>query len=106
MKFFEFGQGHRAQDGAGPGPKILGGEIAAANLPQVIVHIARTDIPRPTVLVYVLKQFLTGEVLAASDDFGQVGISDIHLMPLASFTPEAEMESRTIHFHVPIAHGR
>src|SRR5436309_256932 len=39
VKTLEFAQGHRAEDRAGPGAKIFGGEVLTRDCAQVCIHV-------------------------------------------------------------------
>src|SRR5687767_12336997 len=58
----------RGQDGPGPGAEVLGREVAAGDLAEVIVHVAGADVARLAVVAYVREQLFAGQVLAAFDD--------------------------------------
>src|SRR5579872_5441052 len=53
-------EGAGGQDGAGPGAEVLGRELLAGDLVQVLVHVGRADRARLAVPVEVLEQFVAG----------------------------------------------
>ena len=54
-----------SDDARAPGPEMLGGEVAASRLADIIVDVARGDRVRLAVAVDILEQHLAGQLLAA-----------------------------------------
>src|SRR4029078_7532084 len=79
LKGSAFWQGQIRENVAGPGAEILGGEIRAADLAQVVIHIGGVDGTPLTRIVNILKQFLPGEVETGSDDARQSAILELDL---------------------------
>ena len=81
----------RGQHGAGPGAEVLGGEVLAGDLAQVVVDVARADGADLAVLVEVLEQLLPGQVLAARARSAPGARSrQLDVVRLAALAPEAE----------------
>ena len=64
-------------DARAPGAEVLGGEIAAGRLADVVVDVARGDGLGLAVAVHILKQHLAGQLLAALDDPLQVAVGEL-----------------------------
>src|SRR6185437_10068996 len=79
-------------DRPGPGPKILGGDIAAADLLQIIVDVAGADRADFIGLVAIFEQMLALQFLAGADDPGDAAIADRQIPLLAAFAAEQEFE--------------
>jgi hypothetical protein len=63
------GQAHGGEDGGVPGAEVLGGELAAGHLAQVVVDVAGGDImPAPTAPVGEQPVAAAAAALEASDD--------------------------------------
>src|SRR5438105_1574756 len=78
------------QDGARPGPEVLGGELAPSRLPQVLVHVGGLDGAGLILIVEVAEQLLARQVLAALHDPRQGPVAHVDVMLLAALAPEAE----------------
>ena len=73
-----FLQRHASQHRPGPGAKILGGKVVAADLAQIIVHIREVDGVGLAVVADILEQFIAGEVLASPNNLGQSAVLEYH----------------------------
>src|SRR5690348_5000746 len=82
-------------DRPGPRAKILGGELLAAELLEVLIHIRRLDHSPLALAVHILKQLVPRQLLAAPDDFRHAPILYVHLLILAALAPEAEADARS-----------
>src|SRR5687768_15734791 len=67
----DFAQGLDGEQSPGPGPEVLGGELLARDLPDVFVHVARTDGLPHSIVVQILEQVFPRQVLTAFYDFRQ-----------------------------------
>src|SRR4029079_19700872 len=85
-------KGDRANRRA-PGAEILGreaGAVAAHHLAQVVVDHAGVDRLALAVVVDILKQLLTGQLLAVTDDSRQPPIVEHQLLHAAALALERE----------------
>src|SRR2546430_13634363 len=64
----------RGKDRGPPGSEVLCREVLLRNPAQIIVDLGRTDRMADPLLIDVLEQVLTGQVLAASHDSSQASI--------------------------------
>ena len=80
----------RGQDGPGPGAEVLGGELLAGDLAEVVVHVGRVDRVGLAVVVDVLEEFLAGQVAAALDDPGEPAVVQVDRVLDAALAPEPE----------------
>ena len=94
------------EDGAGPRPEVLGGDVAARDLAEVVVHVVGGDIVRLAVVADVLEELLAGQVLAAPDDGRQPPIPDTDLVLATGLAAEPEADPRPRHRGVPALQGR
>ena len=69
-------QRRAGEHGAGPGPEVLCREVLPGDFLQILVHVARSDLPPLAVLVDVLKEFLAWKVAAVPDDPRQAATAD------------------------------
>ncbi len=99
-------QGQRAEDRAGPGAEVLGGEVLPGDLPEVLVDIARVDRPMLPVVVEVLEEFVAGDLLAAPDDPREAPVLDADLPLLAALAAELEAQLGVLDGDVVVAHRR
>lgn len=65
---FKIAQGSAGEHGAGPGAEVFRGEFVAAYLTQIIIHIGRVD-GVMSLAVFVLEQFVAGDVLTLANNF-------------------------------------
>src|SRR5581483_3686058 len=93
------------EEGAGPGAEVLGGEVVAADLAQVGVHVGGGDVADDALLVLVAEQLLAGHVLAAAHDAGDAGVLHLDLVLDAGLAAEAEPHAGAPHFGVVVADG-
>ena len=100
----ELAERQRGQDGPGPGPEVLGGELAAGGLADVLVDVGRVDRPGLTLLVQVLEQLLAREVPAPADDPGEPGVGQVDLVLDPALAPELEPDRLPADPDVPVAH--
>ncbi len=88
----------------GPGAEILGGEVLAADLPEVGVDVARGDILTVAILVEILEQLLPRHFLAALDDACQSPVVQVDLVLDAGLAVVAEGHRRAVDLGVAVAH--
>src|SRR6185295_14553310 len=93
-------------DARAPGAEMLGGEVAAARLANVIVDVARGDGLRLAVAVHILEQHLPGELLTAPDDALQMTVGDGHFADDPTLAGKAHHELVALAPKVPAAQGR
>src|SRR2546430_5090733 len=94
------------EDRASPGAKVFRGEVLAADVAQVCVHVGRVDRLRLTTLVQKLEELLTGDLEESLDDPRQPPVLEVDPMQLAAFAPKAEMHVRADHFGMSVSQGR
>src|SRR5208283_2710412 len=100
-----FAERGRSHDRPRPGAKILGRNIGSRNLAQIIVDVARVDGVRLAILVLVLQQFLSRQLLAGSNDPGDAAIFQRQRPFLAALAAKLETYLRPFHPGVAIAQG-
>jgi hypothetical protein len=91
---------------AGPGAEVLGGEIAAGRLAQVVVHVVRRHVPDLAVVVDIREQVLSRQVLAPADDRREASVTDVHLAYGARLAPKTEPHARPVDPGMSTAHRR
>src|SRR5579871_6312288 len=102
-KGLESRQGLGCEHSSGPGAKILGSEIFPADFAQISIHIRRPyRMPSPLV-IQVLKQLVSGDILTFLDDPGQVAVVDVDEMFDAAFTTKSKLYRRAIAFDMVVA---
>jgi hypothetical protein len=79
-----FAERHGCQYRSGPCPEIFRGDVLAGDLLQVDVYITGCNVLSIPLLVYVLKQFLAGQLLACPDELCDTAVlhSQGPLLPL------------------------
>ena len=77
----KFLQGEGGQIGAGPSAKVLGSDLFAGDFAQIVVDVRRVDCVPIAVLVEVLEELVTGNILTAPDNVRQPLIGEIDPMP-------------------------
>src|SRR5205085_129722 len=86
-----------------PGPEMLGGEILARGLANVIVDVGGGDRVRLAVVVQILEQVLAGQVLALLHDPAERRVGDPELPLDAAFRLEAHLHGPAGHFRMAAA---
>ena len=99
-------QCHRGQHCASPGAKILGGELVARNLAQIVVDISRPNRLLLAARIDILKQLVARQVAAALDDSRQPPVVQRDRVVLATFTAKLKREAGVVDDHMLIAHSR
>src|ERR1051325_9056543 len=89
----------------GPGPKILSREIRLGDLAEVLVHVARVDGSLLTIVVDVLEELLTGQILAVLHDPGEFFVLQIEGEPDAALSAKRKMDFFPLNLDVLVAHG-
>ena len=105
VESFELGQRDRGEHRARPGAKILGRELRAADLAQIVVHVLRIHLLLVAVLIEVLEEFLARQVLRAPDDFGDARIVQVDAVIFSTFAAKREVQRAVVNLHVPVPHG-
>lgn len=95
---------HRV-NGAGPGPEILGGEILAGDLLEVIVDIAGRHRLDFLLIVYIFKKLMAGEFLAIPDNFRETLVGKLDPVLLPALAPKLETQTGASHLDMPVAQG-
>src|SRR5437867_858576 len=90
------GQGKSGEHGATPGAEVLGGELPAADLSQVLVDVGGIDDLRLALVVDVLEELVTGQLLTVTDHTGQPSIREVDSMTLPSLAAELEAQRGTL----------
>ncbi|KDS78488.1 hypothetical protein KM22_02772 [Bordetella bronchiseptica KM22] len=85
-------QQRKRQRRGGPGPVMLGGEIAAAGLAQIGVDQFRVHRARLAVLVQVMEQLLPGQVQAALDHARDAAVAYGDIVRHAALAGEAQAQ--------------
>src|SRR5262245_35597785 len=106
IKIFKLLEGLSGQRRSGPGAKILGRDVQAADLPQVIVDVARADVADAVVVVQIFKQLLAGQLLALADEAGQPRVLQVDLVFDAALAPKLETDARAVNVRVAVVHRR
>ena len=76
-----------------PGAEVLGGEVGAARLADVVVDVGRADAAHRAVVVDVLEQVLPRHRLAAPHDAGDARIVERDLVLLAALAAKAQAQA-------------
>src|SRR5271154_6411383 len=79
-----------------PSSKVFGSEVLLRRLAEVVVDVGRIDCVMLPFAVDILKQFVTGDILAALNDLRQPSISDIHRMSHAALSLKFEGDSGSV----------
>src|SRR5919106_4182232 len=80
------------EHGPGPGAEVLGGELIAANLTQVLVHVAGVHGAPPPVFK-ALEQLVPGKIPATFDDAREALVLDRQCVEFTTLPPELEPEA-------------
>src|SRR4051812_42496526 len=96
----------RGEHSPRPRTKVLGGELVAADLAQVSVHVIRTNRLSRAVRVDVLEELVSREIAAGLDDACETGVLKIDRMRDPAFAAEFEADLRTANLGMAIAHRR
>src|SRR6185503_4925085 len=96
-------QRERREYGTGPGAEILAGEILARNFLEVRVYVGGLDAPRLAILADIAEQLFTRQVVHVAHDSCKPPVVELDCVLDAAFAPEAELELRAAHAHLPLA---
>src|SRR5256885_16013525 len=99
-------QESRGEDGAGPGAEILGREILAGDLLQVLVDISRVDGLDLAVAVDALEELLSRDFEEPLDDSRHPAVVQFDRVLLPTLTPEGEADLGADDVDVPVAQRR
>src|SRR6266566_6630804 len=99
-------QESRGEDGAGPGAEILGREILAGDLLQVLIDVSRVDGFYLAVAVDVLEELLTSDLEEPLDDSRHPAVVELEGVLLSTLAPEGESDLGADDVNVPVAQGR
>jgi hypothetical protein len=94
IEFSHFLERASRENRSRPRSKVLGCEVLARGLPQVLIHVGRLDILNLVVLVEVLKELASGQLLTFADNPGQSWIVELDVMKPASLALEAKPKRR------------
>src|SRR5690606_23525352 len=90
-------QGVGGEQGPGPGPEVLGREVAAAHASQPAIDLARVERTMPAVAAQVLEQHLARQRAAMCDDAGDACVGEPAGVWLAALADELELQAGTVH---------
>src|SRR5438132_5061173 len=99
-------QESRGEDGAGPGAEILGREILAGDLLQVLVDVSRVDGLDLAVAVDALEELLSRDFEEPLDDSRHPAVVQFDRVLLPTLTPEGEADLGADDVDVPVAQRR
>jgi hypothetical protein len=94
------------EHGPGPGAEVFRGEILAAGVAHVGVHVRRVDHLPLAAGVDVLEQLVSRNVAAGFDDAREARVVEIDRVPDSALPAELEADGSARDFRVLIAHGR
>src|SRR5207244_6509438 len=100
------GQGEGGEDGASPCSEILRREVVAPDLPQVRIDVGRVYRLAIALLVQVLEELVSGQLLTLPDHAGEPAVRDADRMMLATLAPELEAQPRSLDGDVLAPQGR
>jgi hypothetical protein len=98
-------ESHCRQHRPCPGAEILGRDVRAGDVPQIIVDIGRADRSHDLIVVDILKEVLPGEILDRADDAGDAPIPHAQAPSLPALTVEVETQLGALHLQVTRAQG-
>lgn len=73
------------------------------HLLEILIHVGRIEAVILAIAVTVLKQLLSGKVLATLDDSCQTAILDPHRVILAPVAAKSDEDVRSVNLHMIIA---
>jgi hypothetical protein len=81
-----------AVHGAGPGAEVLRSDVGTAGFSQVVVDVHRLDLLTLAIVVQVLEENLTGQLVAALHDARDVPVGDGHGVLYSALAAELEAQ--------------
>src|SRR5262249_3835358 len=102
VEAFKLIKGHRRKDSSRPGAEVLCRNILAGDFLEIVVHVSRRDILAIAPFVDVLKQFLSGQLLARFYNLGDAPVPDAQRPLLAALAGEAETHFVSVDGDVPV----
>lgn len=99
----ELSQGQGGEKRPGPGSKILGRDLFAADLAQIRVDLVRADRVSIAVVADILEELVSGQVAAALDDARQTPVAGPALVPHSAFAAKRETYRIAADSCMPIA---
>ena len=106
VDMLELTQGEGRKVSAGPGSKILRSDFLSRDFVEIRIHVGRGDGVALAGIVYILKQFIAGEVPTCLDDTRKSRIIDIGFVAIAAFAAKTQMDVAPFYSGVPVAQGR
>ena len=76
------------ENGASPGAEILGSEIRATDLPQIIIHITGGHIFVFAINIHKLKEILAWDILTVLNYSRELAIRDLNSVFLSTLAPK------------------
>ena len=90
-------------DGPAPCAEMLGREVSAGRLADIIVDVLRPDRAAVAILVDVLEEILAGQVLCAANDPCDAPVGQLQSPLLARLSHERKTHCRTGDLDMPVA---
>src|SRR5205807_1544606 len=87
------GKQRRRMDGAAPGAEMLGAEFGADSIAYVTVDVVGAQLAPLAILVEILEQLLSGNILGAAHDPGDAPVDQFQLPFLAGFALEGKPQA-------------
>src|SRR6185295_5539108 len=72
--WWHFTQGRCGDDRSVPGPEILCSKFFSRDIPDVVIDVCGIDRLNTAVVIYILKQFITGKIAKRSDNSCQAPV--------------------------------
>jgi hypothetical protein len=94
------------RDSCPPCAEVLGGDILPGDLLKVFIDVGGRNVLQVSLIVDILKEFLTRQLLAGLYDFGDSPIFYGHRPFLSAFAGELKPELGTVDGNVPISQRR
>src|SRR5690606_33844833 len=92
--------------GPGPRPEVLGCELRAHRLPEIVVDVGRGHGAPAAIAVDVLKELLARKVLTSFDDACEPCVGERHRMSHTALAAELQLELVAAYPRVPVVQGR
>src|ERR1051326_1606640 len=90
----------------GPGPKVLGRDLLAGDLAQILIHLGRADgVPIP-LIIEVLEQLISRQISAVLDDACETPVVYIGLVVLTVFSAKADVYSAALDRNMSVPQRR
>ena len=92
LRLTQFFKGFRCENGTRPGAKIFGGKVLPRHLLQVVIDVTGLDSAPLSIVINVLKEFVTRQILTTPNNVRQSPVAHGNGVLLATFAAKMKTD--------------